>query len=271
MSMILDALSRAEKERQADNNIDLDTARYVASSTIKEDRFKKWVLLALVANFVLITIVAGAYVWKNYFAVQPVVIGVDQHKAEPTVTEVDEPVISIDVADAQPELTFVAEEPPAATVNLIDNSNKTSSVSSLVDEAQVQKSKPIVSKTKKVIAKKAVNKTPPVQYSSQPLTQIPSNNQPTVASIAQAVEREMLGEYTKLSDMPVAQRSQLSQYEVNVHVYDDNPQSRFVLINMVKYKEGDRLSGGTASVSSIVPEGVVVNYGNQQVLIERNK
>jgi len=271
MSMILDALSRAEKERQADNNIDLDATRYVASSTIKEDRFKRWVLLALVANFVLIVVIAGAYVWKNYFITEPVVVEVNQRQQEQAAAVVSEPAESIDVTNAQPNLALVVEQPQAAAVNLIDSSNKTSSVSSLVDEAQVQKSKPIISKTKKVIAKKAVKKTPPVQYSSQPLTQIPSNNQPTVASIAQAVERERLGEYTKLSDMPVAQRSQLSQYEVNVHVYDDNPQSRFVLINMVKYKEGDRLSGGSASVSSIVPEGVVVNYGNQQVLIERNK
>lgn len=271
MSMILDALSRAEKERQADNNIDLDTARYVASSTIKEDRFKRWVLLALVANFVLIAILAGVYVWKNYFIAESVVVEVNQGQQEPAAAVESEPSESIDITNAQPDPVVVAEKPQAVAVNLIDNSNKTSSVSSLVDEAQVQKSKPIVSKTKKVIAKKVVKKTPPVQYSSQPLKQIPSDNQPTVASIAQAVERERLGGYTKLSDMPVAQRSQLSQYEVNVHVYDDNPQSRFVLINMVKYKEGDRLSGGSASVSSIVPEGVVVNYGNQQVLIERNK
>ena len=66
MSMILEALSRAEKERQAENNPHLDTTRYVTSSTIKEDRFKKWVLMALAANFILIVVFAGAYFWNNY-------------------------------------------------------------------------------------------------------------------------------------------------------------------------------------------------------------
>lgn len=41
MSMILDALSRAEKERQTENISGLDTARYVTSSTIKDERFKR--------------------------------------------------------------------------------------------------------------------------------------------------------------------------------------------------------------------------------------
>ena len=114
-----------------------------------------------------------------------------------------------------------------------------------------------------------------MQYSSQPLSQTPPSAQVTEANIALAVEREQSftnsGSYTKLTDLPVSQRSQLSQYEINVHVYDNNPQSRFVLIDMVKYKEGDTLSGSTARVASIVPEGVVLNYANQQVLIERNK
>ncbi len=66
MSMILDALSRAEKERQAENAIGLDTARYATSSTIKEDRFKKWVLIALLANFALIVLLTIGYIWKTY-------------------------------------------------------------------------------------------------------------------------------------------------------------------------------------------------------------
>jgi hypothetical protein len=54
-------------------------------------------------------------------------------------------------------------------------------------------------------------------------------------------------------------------------MYDDSGQASFVLINMVKYKQGDYLPGGGAFVSAIVPEGVVIDYGNVQALIERNQ
>ena len=50
MSMILDALSRAEQERRSENEVMLDPTRYVGSSSIKEQRLKKWILLALVIN-----------------------------------------------------------------------------------------------------------------------------------------------------------------------------------------------------------------------------
>jgi general secretion pathway protein B len=73
-----------------------------------------------------------------------------------------------------------------------------------------------------------------------------------------------------LTDLAPAQRSKLNDYEVNVHVYDENPQKSFVLINMTKYKEGDKLPGGSASVNKIVPQGVVIDFGGGRVLIERN-
>lgn len=76
--------------------------------------------------------------------------------------------------------------------------------------------------------------------------------------------------YSRLSDVPVNERSHLNQYEINVHVYDDSADASFVLINMVKYKQGDRLPGGRDYVSAIVPEGVVIDYGSGKALYERN-
>ncbi len=292
MSMILDALSRAEKERQADNNIHLDPTRYTTTSTIKEDRFKKWVLIALVANLALITVLAASYLWKNFTNNNG-----DMHAN----TAVEQQAVSSDVniknmeeVSAASENTFASpsavdnallkEQTPSPQVNLIDDSSSSTAVSSLLDEAQVKKARSRVSAVKKPTAKKtiksSVKKIPPVQFSSKPLSednnvQLANNRAPSVATINEAVTRERLiagtGAYTRLSDLPISERAQLSQYEVNVHVYDTNPSSRFVLINMIKYKEGDRISGSNASVASIVPEGVVVNHNSQQVLIERNQ
>ena len=271
MSMILDALSRAEKERQTENISGLDTARYVTSSTIKDERFKRWVLVALVANFVLIAAFGGIYFWKHYAKdnVQEMASTNVLHEEPSAIVTQTTPV-----EESYPEQMVVNQQPDTSNITLVDN-NGAPSAASLIDEAKVKKSKPVASKFSNSVVKKPVKKTPPVQYSSQPLSQAPSNAGASQANIALAVGREQsfanASGYTKLTDLPVSQRSQLSQYEINVHVYDDNPQSRFVLIDMVKYKEGDKLSGAAASVASIVPEGVVLNYANQQVLIERNK
>ena len=272
MSMILDALSRAEKERQSESTVGLDATRYVASSTIKEDRFKRWVLIALVANFALIIFLSLGYVWKTYLQTDNAQLSENNQPKQTmsvAMSNAVEPKVGIPT-QVEPE------QPTLQTISLSDVDNKTSPASSLLDEAQVQ-NKAVKKIASKKPFKKAVKKIPPVQYSSKPLSQSsqPSKtvSQPTVASVTAAVarERDLNTSYSSLNDLPATERSQLSQFEVNVHVYDDSGRGSFVLINMVKYKEGDQLPGGRAIVSSIVPEGVVVDYGNGKALIERNQ
>ena len=115
-----------------------------------------------------------------------------------------------------------------------------------------------------------VKKNPPVRYSTQPLSNPATRqNVPSVSSIAASVESGSNEDLT-MNKLPPAERSRLSQYEINVHVYDNNPQNRFVLINMSKYKEGDRLPSGGPLIAAITPEGVVVDTGSGKALLERN-
>lgn len=46
---------------------------------------------------------------------------------------------------------------------------------------------------------------------------------------------------------------------LDVHVYAEQPAQRFVLINMTRYREGDRLQEG-AVLERITPQGMVLSY-----------
>lgn len=46
---------------------------------------------------------------------------------------------------------------------------------------------------------------------------------------------------------------------LDVHVYDDDPQRRFLLVELKKYREGDTLANG-AVIEEILPEGVRMFY-----------
>ncbi len=272
MSMILDALSRAEKERQAENTSVLDTGKYVQSSTIKDDRFKKWVLIALVANFVLIVLIVGGVAWKSYYPSENTEVAATQENASPDVeqqpVQSSEPASAINVQNANQQSE---EDVFASAKSLAISSNKTSPASSLIEETKVT-TNTVKKKTFTKSIKKVAVKNPPVKYSSQPLSQ-PSKtitNESIIAATIQSNSGNSTG-YTNINDLSVSQRSQLSQYEVNVHVYDDDAKRSFVLINMIKYKEGDILPGSNALVSSIVPEGVVIDYGGGKALLERTK
>ncbi len=47
--------------------------------------------------------------------------------------------------------------------------------------------------------------------------------------------------------------------DINVHVFDDNPDDRFALIAMKRYVEGDTLSGGI-TINEITPGGFILTY-----------
>jgi general secretion pathway protein B len=60
----------------------------------------------------------------------------------------------------------------------------------------------------------------------------------------------------------------LPDLHIDIHVYSDVPEDRFVFINMAKQREGTRLSEGPV-VTEITPEGVVLNYQGTLFLLPR--
>lgn len=63
-------------------------------------------------------------------------------------------------------------------------------------------------------------------------------------------------------DMDPDFRRTFPKIDINVHVYDSNPNDRFALIEMKRYGEGDTLSGGI-KIKEITPEGFVIVYKNK--------
>lgn len=60
----------------------------------------------------------------------------------------------------------------------------------------------------------------------------------------------------------LARGANLPTTDLNMHVYDANPQLRFILLNGQRLREGESSREGLA-VERITPEGVVLRFGNQ--------
>ena len=60
----------------------------------------------------------------------------------------------------------------------------------------------------------------------------------------------------------------LPDLHLDIHVYSDVPEDRFVFINMAKQREGTRLSEGPV-VAEITPGGVLLNYQDTLFLLPR--
>ena len=61
----------------------------------------------------------------------------------------------------------------------------------------------------------------------------------------------------------------LPELHVDIHVYSEIPEDRFVFINMNKHKEGSRLAEGPL-VREITPEGVVLDQNGTLFLLPRD-
>jgi general secretion pathway protein B len=67
------------------------------------------------------------------------------------------------------------------------------------------------------------------------------------------------------NDLSLEFRSGFTAPRIDVHVYDTDPQRRFILVDLKKYREGDRLASG-ARLEKITPEGVQLSFQGKQFI-----
>lgn len=73
-----------------------------------------------------------------------------------------------------------------------------------------------------------------------------------------------------LRDLPESYRSQFPALRVDVHVYDEEPAKRWVMVNGAKYLEAATLAEGPR-ISEIKVEGMVLDYRGETVLVPLNR
>lgn len=102
----------------------------------------------------------------------------------------------------------------------------------------------------------------------------PSASTPRVKQVPSPAGRESAPEETPVYSINPWQRGSAAIQQLaaglslDVHVYAQQPEQRFVLINMRRYREGERLEAG-AVLERITPEGVVLSYQGEQFRYDR--
>lgn len=116
----------------------------------------------------------------------------------------------------------------------------------------------------------AASLPPPV--SSTPIGPAPVVSAAPPAAVPEPIATEPVGslppEAPRWQDLPVDQRNSLPVPRIDVHVFAQEPARRFVLIELRKYHEGDRLDGG-ATIDSIRNDGIVLSYQGQRYRVDR--
>ena len=293
MSMILDALTRAEHERQLEKQPDLKFVDPVKPQKNNINKIWLWVGLGLLVNILVIFLIFRALSDGNNPAVE--------------MAATQEPSASQKLSTVPPTTTMSGSQQvvqQSATNSNVKQQTLTPEVTIQhqalepidsrplameLENSQVPKvDRPLIYESKQANVKSEISVPQPsntasastvkkgqVSFSATELSvddATPIVEKPKLLieqgePVALNTQSSSTSNVLNLRDLPDSTRNRLNQYEVNVHVFDDDPIRRFVLINMDKYKEGDRIANNGPLVEEITSAGVVIDYGSGRALI----
>jgi general secretion pathway protein B len=106
---------------------------------------------------------------------------------------------------------------------------------------------------------------PPAAAVPLPTALLPPVVKPQPAPVTPRITPPRTDNLPTLQDL-IAQGVSLPALQLNLHVYDEAPASRFVLLNSQRLREGDEVADGVR-VESIVPRGVVLSARGRRFIL----
>jgi len=261
MSILLDALRKSERRERlgAAPDIHADDA-----PSPPPDR-PRWLLPAL-AVLVLVGLIGGGYAaWRWGWSTPPVPVAPPELPMETAQTDPPPPAVAGDrqatpvarTTDAAPTGSGSAGDPPRSPVESLSGERpyRPASASSTSEAEPIPGSATDVANERSerlatAMAHAGAGATPPPAV---PAERAESRPEPTV----QARNDTGLISYWQL---PPGTRENLPDFRINVMVYDEDPEARFIIMGGKRYREGDQLKK-SLNLEEIRRDRTVFRYG----------
>ena len=249
MCYILVALRKADQERSAGSVPDLEA---VHESSSREGGSGRWVWIIgifLLANGLLLAVLLQR---DGHNEQAPVAEAGSPPSQEKAFSKSPAPLQAVVVSRPAPRAP-----PPAVTVKRPAPAPPPARARAPVTTAVPAESEQAA--TAPPVA------SPPAPGGSSRVIQQPVSPPPAIPQVSRRVPPQPAASAESdpgipyWDDMSLEFRSGLSIPRLDVHVYDSNPQRRFLLVELKKYREGDTLTNG-AVVEEILPDGVQLFY-----------
>ncbi len=256
MSLILDALKQAERERRIGRPPDVSVALRMEGRV--SPRRWPWLFMALVAIGALFALV---------FRLESPV---------PTISKTSEPPAGIAPRDPGREAGVAGTVPFPRTAQRDGDRPQVGSRPAVLQRGQNLEDETV---SKPLSPPRPTSSREPDAGPQSPLADSPdhppSNRVETsevawepsgIKTEAEAPATEQLPEvqeeaFPLASELPPDIRASVHALEISAHVYHENPSRRFVFINLHSYRAGDRILDTDLILKEITPEGIVIDYG----------
>lgn len=230
MSYILEALKKADRERTLGDVPDLETAHWGERHGKRSFRWVWIVVLLLLVNGALLAFLLGR---DDSSVESPGKVATAPAKEPPVYT-----APRADTSAVQPSERIKQPREPV-----------------YVPPPPVKRQLPAVQYMPAPVAETPPAYTEPPAYTAEPVY----SESPSPASTSPGVPY--------WDDLSLEFRSGLTLPHIDVHVYDDDPARRFILVDLQKYREGEMLESG-AVIEGINESTIQLNYRGTSFLVE---
>ncbi len=249
MSFILDALKKSESERQRQSG----PALFEVKVAPPRHRFAVWAIA--LGALLAINLVVVVWLYSR---------GTSTRSAAPVSASAPAPAASGAAGAAAtgvvaPEQRSVV---PSATVSASSARVSSAAVAATGGPGVVDTSR--AAGTSGAVRSSDAASTNPADLA--PAVEPPRDS--SVADGSGSVVRESASGLPTYQDAAAMPGADLPQLQLDLHVYSDKPDQRFVFLNMVKLHEGESLPQGVR-VDAITPEGVILSFRGTRFVLQQ--
>jgi general secretion pathway protein B len=265
VSYILEALRKSQQERELGQVPTLDTANFSASPVT--GRSNTWILVALGLAVLAVMIALYAALRDSPPEAESPLVP-EQPSAETALpAPVGEQPVPEPGAAATPAQALV-DAPGPGSVPREEAGSDTARVDEASETSRVDSAKP------EPIPSPAPARIP---YREQPVEErIPEDLRRDIEAFKDELRSGGSGSKPKPTEqvpprklrLPSEVKDRLPEFMMSVHVYDKEPAKRFVLIDALKMRQGDRTRSGIG-VEEILSDGAVLSFEGHRFFRER--
>ena len=242
MSYILNALRKSEQERQVQQAETL-TSQILEQHDQSHNKTSMWLILLVIINIGIL----------GYFVIQ--------HLTKPEVAQIqkDKKNEPVQIELQKPAEVIIAERSAIESQpskNAGKKSGKKADQSLSIDE---------IIKTKNPQARKA-SQQPEKKSVEQSVEEVAESK---VNPVKEEKSKEQKNTIPMLHELPYQIRRNVPDIAINVFVYSDLPENRFIMVAMQKYVTGQEIASGMM-LKEIQEDGAVVEYEGRVFKIKRD-
>ncbi len=266
MSYILNALRKSERERQAKEQSANLQAPDSQAIPVQNSRVVWFLIIALVCINILVLIY---FVFFNAQTAKSTITKNEKQSENIQPPKIIAELPAAVMTESKPNKadTINKQTPRPAFNPVSDKPNQQTSISDMLERKR-NTIKPVITSTikknKKTTARNNKQENIPKKATTGKHTVQKTVSKPE--NRPQPIKKSETIPY--LREMPPEFRRRVPNLNVNVFVYAEEPENRFVIIDMKKYRAGEETDSGV-KIKDIKKESLILNFNNRSFQVKR--